>query len=353
MASKTGTSFDDLAKAFKQGNFKPLYFLYGDEGFFMDELQKLLIKHALQPHEHDFNLDVVFGPEANTASVLAQCAALPMMAERRVVIVRGFEKLGEKSPGKNQAFKEYAAHPNPAAVVMLLCNSKPNLSHNPYRALKKHAVWSEFKSLYDNQLPAWINQQLKTKGHKASAGAVQMLAGSIGVDLRGATAELDKLTTYVGGQETISEQDVVEAAGHSREHNVFELQKALGQGTFEQALAISDAILARASNRKGEAVMIIAMLISYFTKLWKLTSCRSKGLSEREMASQIGVNPFFMRDYLVALRRYKPRALHGTFEALLAADSELKGGSERDERLILTLALTQVRAAARQAYSSP
>ena len=272
-----------------------------------------------------------------------------MMAERRVVIVRGFEKLGEKTADKNHAFKEYAAHPNPSAIVMLICNGKPNLGHNPYKALKKHAIWAEFKQLHDRQMPGWISQRLKAKGYNATGAAVQMLAQSVDVDLRAATAELDRLVTYVGEQREITEQDVVQAAGHSREYNVFELQKALGQGTFEQAMSIAEGLLARASNRKGEAVMIVAILISYFTKLLKLTSCRIDGLPEQEMARQIGVSPYFIREYLVALRRYGPQALRGVFEALLAADSELKGGSERDERLILTLALTRVRASAARA----
>lgn len=347
MASRTGASFNDLANAFHQGNFKPLYFFYGEEGYFMDELQKLLIAHALQPNEHDFNLDIVFGPEASTASVLAQCAALPMMAERRVVIVRGFEKLDEKSEAK-KAFKDYAEHPNPSAVVMLLCNNKPNLSHHPYRALKQHAVWAEFKPLYDDKMPQWITQELKSRGHNPGAGAVQILADTIGNDLRTANAELDRLSTYLGSQKDVSEEDVIESAGHSRDHNVFELQKALGQGTFAQVMAIAEGILGRATNRKGEAVMILAILNSYFTKLWKLTYCRRKGGSDKALAGQIGVHPFYIREYLVALRRYNLRALGAVFQILLAADSELKGGSERDERLVLTLALSRIRQSVQQ-----
>ena len=126
MASKTGASYEDLATAFRHGQFKPLYFFYGEEGLLMDELQALLVEQALAPHERDFNLDLVYGPEATAPAVLAQCAAFPVMAERRVVVVRAFDKLDE-----NRLFTSYAERPNPHAVVLLLCSAKPNLAQHP------------------------------------------------------------------------------------------------------------------------------------------------------------------------------------------------------------------------------
>ena len=338
MASKTGASYDDLATAFRHGNFKPLYFFYGEEGFLMDELQALLIEHALQPHERDFNLDVVFGPEAEAPAVLAQCAMFPMMAERRVVVVRGFEKLTE-----NRAFQAYAERPNPSAVVLLLCSGKPNLTHHPYRALKQHAVWAEFKSLDDRKLPGWIASRLKAKGFRPEGGAAQMLAETIGPDLRTAAEEVDKLITYVGDTSVITEDDVFRAAGHSREHNVFELQKAIGLGEHTRALEIVEALLGQASNRAGEALLIVSVLAGYFTKLWKLSACVSRRMPESEMARHIGVPPFFLKEYLMSLRRYGPAQIQRAFEALLAADAELKGATARDARLILTLTLTRLR----------
>lgn len=339
MASTTGASYDDFASAFRKGRFQPLYFFCGEEGFLMDELQTLLIEHALQPHERDFNLEIVHGPEATTSEVLTRCAALPMMAERRVVIVRNFELMEERDPKRKLPFKEYAERPNPSVVVLLLCNGKTNPAHHPYRAIKQHAVWAEFKTLYPDKLPGWISRRLKAKGFQSPGAAAQMIADAVGPDLRTTAHEVDKLIAYVGERRTITEDDVVHAAGHSREHSVFELQKAIGQGEFERSLSIIHALLSGASNRPGEALMIVAVLVGFFTKLWKLTSCLDKRMSEEEMAKHVGVPPYYLGEYLRALRSYKSGAIHHAFEALLAADTELKGGSERDERLILTLAL--------------
>lgn len=337
--SKTGASFDDLATGFRHGQFAPLYFFYGEEGWFMDELQRLAVEHAVEPHERDFNLDIVFGPEANAQSVLAQCAQYPMMATRRLVVVRGFEKLDD-----NGLFKGYAEAPNPQAVVLLLCSSKPNLSAHPYRALKQHAVWSDFQSLKDRQLPGWVETRFRARRIETEAGAAQMLAETTGPDLRALAAEVDKLTTYVGDRKRVERDDVVRAAGHSREENPFELQNALAAGDTPRALAIADALLTQAGNRRSEALKIVGLLSAYVTKLWRLTGCLASGVPETQWASQIGVPRFYVRDYAQAARRFGPSALRRAFDALLAADLELKGGSHRDERLVLTLALRRVSA---------
>ncbi len=339
MAEKTGAQFDDLATAFRHGNFRPLYFLYGEETFPMDELQALLVEHALQPHERDFNLDVVYGPEATAPDALARCAAYPMMAERRVVIVRGFEQLAD-----NRLFQGYAERPNPTAVVLLVCNGKPNLTQHPYRALKQHAVWAEFKPLYDRQMPGWIADRMKKRGHPAGGAAAQRLAERVGPNLRAAALEIEKLIAYVGEAREVTEDDVVRAAGQSREANPFELQKAVGDGDDARAAAIVEALMQQAANRRGEALAVVAILATYVTKLWKLSGCHPGRMSEKEMAGHIGVNPFFLREYLAALRNFKGDRIRRAFEALLAADDELKGGSTRDERTVLALMLRRMAA---------
>jgi DNA polymerase III subunit delta len=336
MAART-PSYDDLAVAFRHGNFQPLYFFYGDEGFLMDELQALLLEHALAPHERDFNLDLFHGPEADVRQVLAACASYPMMAERRVVVVRGFDRLAD-----NRRFQAYAEAPNPSAVVLLVCAGKPNLSAHPYRALKQHAVAAEFKPLYDRQMPGWITDRARSIGVKVEPGAAQMLAQAVGSDLRSAAVELEKLRAYAGKRTTITEDDVLEAGGHLREYNVFELQKALGEGDRVRATRIVERILAQASNRSGEALRVVAMLTRYVQQLRRLAAIQTRHLPDVEQARHIGVPPFFLKEYQAALRRLGPATVRRAFEALLAADFELKGGASRDPRLVLLLALRRI-----------
>ena len=340
--SKTGAAFEDLATAFRHGRFEPLYLLYGEEGWFIDELERLALEHAVAPHERDFNSDVVFGPEATAQAVLAQCAQFPMMAERRLVIVRGFEKLDG-----NAAFEAYAKTPNSTAVVLLLCHRKPDVRRNPFAALRKHAVWSNFEPLRDRHVPGWVEQRFRDEHIATESGTAQALAELSGPDLRSLASEVDKLVTYVGDRGRVTRDDVLRAGGHSAEQNPFALQAALGRGDVPSALAIADGLLALAGNRRTEAIRIVALLSAYVTKLWKLTGCLSAGVPEREWPGQIGVSPYFIRDYVPPARQYGLGGIRRALDALLAADLELKGGSQREPRLTLTLALRRAAAPAR------
>ncbi|MGA1495350.1 MAG: DNA polymerase III subunit delta, partial [Rhodothermales bacterium] len=117
----------ELKTAFRSRNFAPLYLLHGEERWFIDRLQEILLETALEPHEKDFNLDILYGNETDVRSALTACQAYPMMAERRVVIIRDFDRMKD-----NSLFKGLAEKPNPACVVFLVCAGKPNMSRHPY-----------------------------------------------------------------------------------------------------------------------------------------------------------------------------------------------------------------------------
>lgn len=335
--AKTGLTYEQLETAFQHRNFRPLYLLYGEERFLMDELQSVLIEHALASHERDFNFDLVYGAEAEASAVLALCSAYPMMAERRVVVVRDFDKLRG-----NRLFTSYAERPSPHAVVLLLCSGKPNLSAHPYRALRQHAAWGDFRRLYDNQMPGWIAGRAERLGHRLAPQAASMLADFVGSDLQAAAAEIDKLITHAGGRKDLTADDVLRASGQTREFNVFELQRAVGEGRYADAVRVSERLLQQASSARGEALMIVSVLAAYVTKLWKLSAPSARDGGDKAAAARIGVSPFFVKEYLRAARRFSPAALAEGFAALLAADYELKGGSGRDERLVMTLLLRRL-----------
>lgn len=336
MAKDTGLGYKQLVTAFKHRNFEPLYFFFGEETFLIDELQELLIEHALAPHERDFNLDTVYGAEAEAEQVLALCSGYPAGAERRVVIVRDFDKLSG-----NRLFKSYAAQPNPQAVVLLACSTKPNLAAHPYRALKEHAAWAHFKPLYDNEVPGWIKKRVEAQDYRIEPKAVQMLADYVGTDLQAIAGEIEKLITFAGERQTIAAEDVFKATGQTREHNVFELQKAIGKRQHVSAQRIADRMLRQASSARSEAIKIVAVLHGYFTKLWKVPP-GAEHMSNGKLARRIGVSPYFVKEYVFSARRFDAAALERAFGALLAADYELKGGSRRDAQLIVTLLLRRL-----------
>ncbi|HEX7070843.1 MAG TPA: DNA polymerase III subunit delta [Rhodothermales bacterium] len=323
-----------MKTSFSHGKYDPLYLFYGDETFLMAELQDVLLAHALQPHERDFNLDIFYGPEVNAQQVLAACAGYPMMAERRVVIVREFEKLQD-----NRLFTAYAKRPNTNAVVVLVCGGKPNLNAHPFRALKSTATVCEFKRLESRRLPGWIEGRVRSAGREIEPRALQMLTDVCGGGLAAASAEVEKLLTFVGDRGTVTADDVIQASGHTREHNIFELQRMVGERRFESALVIAERLLQHSTNPRGEALRMLSVLGAFFSKLWKLSAARARGASEAEMAKAADVKGYFLKEYLHALRNWGGDRLDRAFSALLAADFELKGGSSRSDQLVVLLML--------------
>ncbi len=335
--ARSGHTYHQLETAIRHRNFAPLYFLYGEEEYLIDKLQDLLLEHALEPGERDFNLDILYGAEVEPPQALAVCAAYPVMAARRLVIIRDFEKMKD-----NVLFKSYAEQPNPTAVVALVCRGKPNLSAHPYRALKEKAVAAEIKPLPPSRVPGWIAGHVKSQGLAMDARACEMLADFVGTDLQVAAAEVDKLISLVGDRKRIEADDVIRASGQTREVNVFELQRAVGERDYERAMTIAERLLQQATNTRGEAIRAVTILSSYFTKLWKLTVCQGRRLGEKEAAQRVGVSPYYIKEYINSLQKYDVPSIERALGLLMAADFELKGGAQRSETLIVQLMLNQL-----------
>ncbi len=341
-----GFTYEQLVTAFRHGNFQPLYFWFGEEVFLNVSLQHLLVEHALAPSERDFNLDILYGADTDAQDVLARCRSFPMMAQRRVVIVRDFDRLKQK-----QLFSEYARQPNPHAVVVLACSGRPNLNVNPYRALKRLAAWSEFRPLKERELPGWIHAQVSAFGKRLRPEAMQALIEGAGYDLHTLHQELEKLRAYTGTREEITREDVLTVGGHGREFNVFELQEAVGRGNRARALYVLEQMLRHTSNRRREALRILAVLTTYFTRLYKLTICRTER-DVKVLGRKIGIPPYYVKEYLHALRLYPLSSLETILSHLLEAEFALKGGSEESEAVILTRLLQQVLPVQEPAYTN-
>jgi DNA polymerase-3 subunit delta len=332
--AKEGFTYENLLGKLNKREFFPVYLFHGEEDFIADEACDAVIEAALTREERGFNLDVLHGHDADVRDIVARASAFPMMAGRRVVVVRDMEKLSGK-----ELLAGYVEDPSPSTCLVMI-SSKPDLRKKPYVAVKKVGFVLECKPLYDNQIPDWISRRVKQQKHDIDDETSKMLAAYAGSSLREVQNELDKVYTFIGERMTITTDDISAVVGLSKEYNVFELQRAVGTRDIRK----SSEILFRMLDVGESAIGMVVMLTRYFTNLWKLHDMRRRKLAPKEQAAALGINPFFMREYEAATGKYSSAEIENAFEILAEADLQLK--SSRDDRLVMQSCLVRLVSAA-------
>lgn len=319
----------------KQRQFAPVYFLQGDEPFYIDTIADYIEEHALQEHEKGFNQVVLYGKDVDVSQVLLQAKRFPMMAERSVVIVKEAQSIAdiEKEDGIRQ-LEAYLQNPL-ASTVLVFCFKHKTLDGRKAlaKAMQKHAVLLTTKKLYDNQVPGWITSYLKGKGMRATQPAVLLLSEFIGSDLSRLANEIDKLLLSLKPGATVDEGMVQENVGISKEYNIFELQSAL---IARDALKANRIIHYFESNPKSNPLIPnLTLLFSFFTKLLTLHMQQDK--SEQGLRKSLGNRAFLVKEYMQALRTFPPQRCIDIIHYIRVADLQVKGitGGDMGEADIL------------------
>ena len=321
--AKQGVTLDDLREAAARKEFARVYLFHGEETFLAEEATRIVIESALSPDERVFNLDVVYGNDTTVSDILARATSYPMVAERRIVVVRNMEKLPLLDRDR-ELLSYYIEHPSATTVLILLAQS-PDLRKKPYPSLRKAAVVLNCKPLYDNQVPAWILNRVREQGKEIANEATQLLSASVNPSLREIQNELEKLYVYIGERTSITADDVSAVVGVSREYNIFALQQAIGVRDLPRAMLI----LERMIDAGEQPTLIIFMLTRYFVTLWKLLELKSRGSSPQELSRELKINPYFFREYLEALQHYSKEQIEQSFGTLAGADEQLKTTSSK------------------------
>lgn len=356
-----------LLKEFEENNTKPVYGIFGEESFFLDRLQDAAI--ALIPEESkDFNLDILYGQDLTIENLIGICRSFPMMAEKRVVIVREFMKIFSKNPGQNITGQEndddnapgstaggsghvedlvsYLNQPNPTTLLLLVNEKRPASTTKIGKALKKsERVTSQtFEPVPDYRLQQWITDWAKTEHQLEIADtAIQLLAYHVGNNLQQLTVEIEKLSTYREGDRAISEKDVREVVGLSREYTMFEFSDALMERQREKAMFIAQQMITKAESPAGEVIKMIGFLYASFGKIWHIQRLNRKGLSPDQIREQVGVNStFYFKKLNRAGRNYPLGVCPGLFETLLDADKAIKGFSKETPEAILLMTIKKI-----------
>ncbi len=320
-------TFDSVYKELKKGNYSPVYFLHGDEAYFIDKVSDYIEDHALQETEKGFNQMILYGKDVEMSTVINNAKRFPMMAERQVVIVKEAQEIKDLNKEVGQKLLEnYLLNPLPSTILVFAHKHKSLDKRKAIgKLIEKESVAIQSKKLYDNQLPDFIRGYFVERDFKASDKAVQMLANYIGNNLTRITNEIDKMLLNFEEKIGIEDYHIAKFVGISKEYNVFELQKAI---SFRQVLKANEIInYFQANPKTNPAILIIFNLFSYFNKLLLIHGARMKNGSpaKGELASLIGVSPYFVDEYLTAAKNYPLGKVMQNLASIREADMMTKG----------------------------
>lgn len=289
-------SAEKIVNDLKKLNFKPVYWLEGDEEYFIDQVIHYAEHKILTEGEAGFNLTVFYGRDTSWTDVINASRRYPMFAERQVVILKEAQSM--RDIDKLEAYIDKPL--NSTLLFIAYKGKKVDGRTKLAKNLKEKAVLYTTKKLYDNQLPEWANNLVKSKGYTISNKALFLLIDHIGNDLSRLNNEIDKLVLNLAGRNNITEDDIETFVGISKEFNVFELQQAIATKDLYKAVRI---IQYFGSNPKAAPLQLLfPSLYNFFSKVLMVYSV--PGRDEKSVAAAIGVQPFFVKDYIQAAARF-------------------------------------------------
>ena len=302
----------------KAGNIKPIYFLMGEESYYIDKLSDYIEQNVLTEDEKGFNQTVLYGRDVTIEDIVSTAKRYPMMAERQVVIVKEAQDLS-RTIDKLESYVE-----NPMlSTVLVFCYKYKTLDKRKKMAkvIAKIGVVYESKKLYENQVGDWIKRVLSGKDYSIEPKANAMLVEFLGTDLSKINNELEKLQIILPKGSTITPQHIEENIGFSKDFNIFELRKAIGDRNQLKAYTIVDNF---AQNPKDNPMVLTTSLVfSFFVQLLKYHGLKDK--NPKNVAAALGVNPFFLKDYDVAIKNYPMRKVSQIVGSLRDVDVKSKG----------------------------
>ena len=338
--------FRETISLLNQGKIRPIYVIEGGEHFFIDRFIQRIIE-MIPPHERDFNSDFLYGNEVQLEAVLQLAKSYPMMAERRLVVVKNANDLFKRMPSNLQDdFLHYLQHPNPQTILVIHLDPKIPKNTKIGKGLHGSGKYNlVFDPLPDYQLANWVMGWAKQE-HKTllSEQVAQLLAQLVGNDLKLLSSEIDKICTYTANIDGEIDLDKVRSiVGSYRGFDVFELKEAINKKDLNQAFFIAQRILQQSKSDTGELIRIVAFLYSDFLKLWQIIRLRQASKSDNEIKQALHINsPFYFKRLSSDAKRYSAADMVGIFNALLDADRAIKGFSTMDVRGILMLLIKRL-----------
>ena len=289
-------SAEKIIADWKKGNFKPIYWLEGDEPFFIDQVVHYAEHKILPEAEASFNLSIFYGKDADWSSVVNACMRYPMFADKQVVILKEAQQMRDI-----EKLESYIDNPLSSTIFVVSFKEKKVDGRSKLaKTLKSKGEMLSTKKMYDSQLPEWVNQMVASHKLTIAPKALHLLVDHIGNDLSRLQNEVEKLAVNLAGRKNITEDDIEKYIGVSKDFNVFELQDALGKRDLAKTIRIIHYF--EANPKAAPIQMILPALYNYFSKVFMLYSLPN--ITEQSAAAALGVNPFFVKEYIATARRY-------------------------------------------------
>ena len=315
----------ELQKAIKRKEISPLYFLYGEESFLLEQAVTSLKENLVDPSLLHFNLTVFSGRESTPQDIVSSAKTHPLSGAYRMGVVKEADKL--KSPWNN--FTPYFNQPL-TTTCLVFCGEKLPLKSTPLSAFKKNGVLVRFYHPYDREIPGWIKNIAQSCNKKVSRSAVALLSTELENDLQTIFKEVEKIAAYVGDREVIEADDVKEVVAVNRGASVFTLTDRIADKDREGALLTLKQLLAA-----GEPPLkILTMITRQVRLLAQAQEMLDRGLSQQEVGRSLGIRDFYLKDFIGRARVFSRLQGEKSIDSLFHTDWKLKS-SRIDKRIVL------------------
>lgn len=320
----------------------PIYFVYGDESYLLDKAVDAIIEAACPEGINDFNYDFFQGRDIDGDRIYSCVQMLPMMAKRRLVVVRDFQ---EVKPSTLDPLKPYFKDPSPATCLIVHARTQNKSIDGRLgiiRALKKAAKSCEFKALYENELGPFLARQAKKRGLRLRRDASAYLVDAVGTEMGALVQALTKVDLYLGESadgevRDVTAEDAQAVVARTKNHSVFALTDALGERDYQTSLEVMERMLLDGAS----PLMFSHMIARHFRIIAKLQDRELRNASKKDASKAVRVNPFFLKDYQRHARAFSPDEVRAILRELLEVDAALKS-SGISERVVLERLLTNI-----------
>src|SRR5690606_31311919 len=303
----------------KSKKLQPVYLLHGEESYAIDLVSDCIEAHVLDDAQKGFDQTVLYGKDTDFTTIVSAAKRYPMMSDYQVIVVKEAQNLKWK---EDELLTAYLENPMRSTVLVLAYkHGKFDKRRKVYKAAGKAGVILESPKLYDDKVAPWITAYVKDKGWRIHPQAAAMMAEYLGADLSKVVNELDKLMLNVPAGQEISTQDIERNIGISKDFNVFELTTALAKRDAAKAFRIVDYF--GANPRSNPMPVILGAMGGYFSKVLKYHYLKDK--SPQSLSRELGVHPFFTKEYDVAARTYNRRKTFDIINHLRECDLKSKG----------------------------